>query len=219
VVRTLHRLARDRSVVRVIAALVVGLIVAFAVGATAGLEFALAGWIAAAATYVVWTWLVVWGMDPATTAAHATREDPTRLVTEVIVVCASLASLGGVGYLLMAGSAKGGEAIAAAAVGVISVAAAWFSVHTLFTLHYARLYYSDKPGGIDFKAKDEEPCYTDFAYVAFTVGMTYQVSDTDIQARPIRAAVLRQALLSYLLGAVVLAVTINLIAGLGTAGH
>ena len=212
-------MARDRSVVRVIAALVVGLIVALAVGATFGWEFALAGWIAAAATYVVWTWLVVSGLDPATTAAHATREDPTRFVTEVIVVSASFASLGGVGYLLMAGSANGGEAIAAAAVGVISVAAAWFSVHTLFTLHYARLYYSDTPGGIDFKSKDEEPCYIDFAYVAFTVGMTYQVSDTDVQARPIRASVLRQALLSYLLGAVILAVTINLIAGLGTASH
>jgi uncharacterized membrane protein len=52
--------------------------------------------------------------------------------------------------------------------------------------------------------------------VAYTVGMTYQVSDTEICLRSIRATVLRHAMLSYLLGAVVLAVTINLIAGLGS---
>jgi uncharacterized membrane protein len=52
--------------------------------------------------------------------------------------------------------------------------------------------------------------------VAYTVGMTYQVSDTEIELRSIRSTVLRHAMLSYLLGAVVLAVTINLIAGLGS---
>ena len=60
-----------------------------------------------------------------------------------------------------------------------------------------------------------EPRFRDFAYLAYTVGMTYQVSDTEIGQTSIRATVLRHALLSYLLGAVVLAVTINLIAGLG----
>ena len=99
-------------------------------------------------------------------------------------------------------------------VGVLTVGASWFAVHTLFTVHYARLYYSDEPGGIDFH-DPEPPCFHDFAYLAYTVGMTYQVSDTEIGLRSIRATVLRHALLSYLLGAVVLAVTINLIAGLG----
>ena len=53
-------------------------------------------------------------------------------------------------------------------------------------------------------------------YLAYTIGMTFQVSDTEIGSPAIRATVLRHALLSYLLGAVVLAVTINLIAGLGS---
>ncbi len=88
-------------------------------------------------------------------------------------------------------------------------------MHTLFTVHYARLYYSDEPGGINFH-DPEPPCFRDFAYVAYTVGMTYQVSDTEIGLRSIRGTVLRHAMLSYLLGAVVLAVTINLIAGLGS---
>jgi uncharacterized membrane protein len=88
-------------------------------------------------------------------------------------------------------------------------------VHTLFTVHYARLYYSDVPGGINFH-DPEPPRFRDFAYLAYTVGMTYQVSDTEIGLTSIRATVLRHARLSYPLGGVVLAVTINLIAGLGS---
>ena len=90
----------------------------------------------------------------------------------------------------------------------------WFAVHTVFTLRYARLYYSHPPGGIDFN-QSEAPTYSDFAYLAFTIGMAYQVSDTDLQTRKIRATALQHSLLSYLLGAVILAMTINLIIGLG----
>ncbi|MGO9510153.1 MAG: DUF1345 domain-containing protein, partial [Mycobacterium sp.] len=119
-----------------------------------------------------------------------------------------------VGYVVAAGSRSGADALEAAIVGILTVAASWFAVHTLFTVHYARLYYIDDPGGINFH-DPEPPRFRDFAYVAFTVGMTYQVSDTEIGSMAIRATVLRHALLSYLFGAVVLAVTINLIAGLG----
>jgi uncharacterized membrane protein len=155
-------------------------------------------------------------MDPPRTASHATREDPTRAATDLIVISASLASLVGVGYLLSAGSKTGGDADVAAAVGIASVAAAWLVVHTVFTLRYARLYYLNGSSGIDFN-QDEQPAYVDFAYLAFTIGMTYQVSDTDLKTRTIRATALRQALLSFVLGAVILATTINLVAGLSNS--
>ena len=61
------------------------------------------------------------------------------------------------------------------------------------------------------------PRYVDFAYLAFTIGMTFQVSDTDLQTPAIRATALRHALLSYLFGAVIVATTVNLVAGLGTS--
>ena len=80
-------------------------------------------------------------------------------------------------------------------------------------LRYARLYFDGTPGGVDFGDTDA-PRYTDFAYLAFTLGMTYQVSDTTLQTSPFRVLALRQALLSYLFGAVILAATINLVAGL-----
>lgn len=195
--------------------MVLGSAVAFAVGNTVGWRFALAGWISTAAVYVCWTWLIVGRMDAKETRRYATREDPTRWIADVVIVTASIASLGGVGYVVAAGSRSGAEAIAAAIVGIVTVAASWVAVHTLYTVHYARLYYSGEPGGINFH-DPEPPRFRDFAYVAFTVGMTYQVSDTEIGLTSIRATVLRHALLSYLLGAVVLAVTINLIAGLSS---
>ncbi|AOS93569.1 DUF1345 domain-containing protein [Mycobacterium intracellulare] len=205
---------RDTVGARIVVAAVLGVAVALGVGNTVGWRFALAGWVVTAGVYVVWTRLILGGMDADQTREYATREDPTRWASDAVVVSASVASLGGVGYVVAAASRSGPGAVEAAVVGILTVAASWFAVHTLFTVHYARLYYSDEPGGINFH-DPEPPRFRDFAYVAFTVGMTYQVSDTEIGLTSIRATVLRQALLSYLLGAVVLAVTINLIAGLG----
>jgi uncharacterized membrane protein len=194
-------------------AVLIGVVAALAVSTVAGRYAPVAAWIGTATSYLVWTWIVVGRMDAGQTRSHATREDPSQSVTDTILLLASVASLAGVGYLLLAESAHGHDAESAAAVGIGSVVAAWLIVHTVFTLRYARLYYLDRAGGIDFN-QDEPPCYIDFAYLAFTLGMTYQVSDTDLQTRDIRATALRQALLSYLLGAVILATTINLIAGL-----
>jgi uncharacterized membrane protein len=202
---------------RVGVALLVGAVAAVAVATVAARYVPVAAWIATAASYLIWTWIVVGRMTATDTRDHATREDPTQPVTDIILLLASVASLAGVGYLLIAESASGAAATIAAAVGVGSVVAAWLIVHTVYTMRYARLYYADPPGGIDFN-QDEPPCYLDFAYLAFTLGMTYQVSDTDLQTREIRGTALRHALLSYLLGAVILATIINMIAGLGSHG-
>jgi uncharacterized membrane protein len=212
---SLVKLFRDTVAVRISIAVLLGITVALVVGNTAGWKFAIAGWVTAAGVYVVWTQLILFGMDADQTCRWATREDPTRWVADVVILSASVASLGGVGYVVAAGSRSGTGALAAAAIGILTVASSWFAVHTLYTVHYARLYYTGEPGGINFH-DPEPPRFRDFAYVAFTVGMTYQVSDTEIGLTSIRATVLRQALVSYLLGAVVLAVTINLIAGLGS---
>ena len=213
--KSVVELFRDTVAVRISVAVALGVTVAVAVGHTVGWRFALVGWITAAGVYVAWTQLILHGMDADQTRRWVTREDPTRWVADVVILSASVASLGGVGYVVAAGAHSGAVALAAAVVGVLTVAASWFAVHTLFTVHYARLYYSDEPGGINFH-DPEPPRFRDFAYVAFTVGLTFQVSDTEICLTSIRATVLRHALLSYLLGAVVLAVTINLIAGLGS---
>ena len=97
---------------------------------------------------------------------------------------------------------------------VASIVLAWSTVHTVYTLRYAHLYYRVKDGGVDFN-DSASPCYVDFAYLALTVGMTFQVSDTDLQTTAFRHLALRHALLSYFFGVLIIATTINLIAGLG----
>src|SRR6476646_3380088 len=204
------------TVCRVGTAVVVGVVAAVVIGVTAGVKYAPpAGWLVTAIIYLAWTWALIRHMTAPQTREHACRrheEDATRGWSHAIMLLASIASLAGVGYLLLAETSKSGD-VAAAVVGILSVAASWFAVHTEFTLRYARLYYTGPSDGIDFH-QDGGPRYADFAYVAFTIGMTYQVSDTDLNARNIRATALGQAMLSFLLGAIILAVTINLVAGL-----
>ena len=175
----------------------------------------LLGWMAAGVVFMTWMWLTIWPMDAPSTARHAGREDPGRAVTDVAVLLAAVASLGAVALFLLAGGPGSDHTDAAiqAALSVGSVALAWGIVHTIFTTRYARLYYTGTDGGIDYN-EDDAPRYSDFAYLAFTIGMTFQVSDTDLKTKHIRATALRHALLSYLFGAVVLAATINLVAGL-----
>ncbi len=171
-------------------------------------------WDVTVVVILTWTWVTVGGLDAAGTAKVATREDESRRETRLLLLAAALASLVGVGLAVFkAKSETGALDTALTAGGVITVILSWALVHSLFALRYARLYYSDHLGGIDFKS-DDAPDYRDFAYVAFTVGMTFQVSDTDIQSRPIRRTVLRHALLSYLFGTVIIALAINILAGL-----
>jgi uncharacterized membrane protein len=99
------------------------------------------------------------------------------------VLIASVASLITVGIVLAeAQNAQGAARLLLVALGVASVVVAWLVVHTIFALRYAELYYSDKPGGVEFDGTPE-PSYQDFAYLAFTLGMTFQVSDNGAQAR------------------------------------
>jgi uncharacterized membrane protein len=150
-----------------------------------------------------------------TTERIARAEDASPTAAEGVLVGAGAASLVAVAFTL----AAAGDAVAPArglltALAIASVALAWISVHTVWVLRYARLYYSPPHGGIDFGA--EEPGYADFAYLALTIGMTFQVSDTDLRARRIRRAALHHALLSYLFGTVIVAITVSTVAGLVT---
>ncbi len=176
------------------------------------------GWVAGAAVFCTWVWVQTWPLPPGQTAAHATGEDPNRALRELIVLGASVASLGALGLLLVYAHQVGGlTRVMLALLALVSVAVSWFSVHTIFMLRYARLYYAEPAGGIDFN-QDEPPGYRDFAYLALTIGMTFQVADTNLRNSAVRSTVLQHALLSYLFGAIILATAINLIVSLGTAG-
>lgn len=196
----------------------VGLAVAVLTGLLGAWRYAaLVGWDATAATFSGWVWAAIAPMSPKQTADHCGREDPGQAQADALVLLASVASLLAVGVVLVAANSAHGSArwlLAGLAAG--SVGLSWLLAHTLFTLRYARIYHSSG-GGVDFN-QTGPPRYMDFAYLAFTIGMTFQVSDTSIKASSIRGAALRHALLSYLFGAVILATTVNFIVSLSSSG-
>jgi len=174
----------------------------------------LLGWDVAVLIYLAWTWGAVQGLDPEVTAQLAKREDPSTPVADLVVIGAGTAMLAAVGFALAkAGEATGGMKAFLVTLGLVSVVLSWAVVHTVFALKYARAYYSEPAGGIEFN-ENEPPNYIDFAYYAFTIGMTFQVADTNITSRAVRRTTLHHALLSYLFGSVLLGLVINVVATL-----
>lgn len=193
-----------------------GLLAAIAAGLAGG-SAAVAvsvGWCVLASVVCGWVWALIGRKNAAETRKHARTDDFSRPIADLLLVSASVASLVAVAFtLVQAGRDHGTAKVLLVALVVLTVASAWASVHTIYAVRYGDLYYRDPVGGIDFNEK-EPPDYLDFAYLALTIGMTFQVSDTDIQVREIRRTAVRHALLSYLFGAVIVAVTINVVASL-----
>jgi uncharacterized membrane protein len=202
--------ARTRVGVAVIAGLAVfGVAALFAAWQVA----VLAGWSTAGLVFVVWAVGALWALDGKRTAEVATREDSSRALADLLLLSAATGSLVAIGVgLLKAGSSKGAAQALITALAVLTVATSWAVVHTVYALRYARIYYTEG-GGVDFP-EDDNPDYRDFAYLALTLGMTFQVSDTDLTSKSIRRTATRHALLSYLFGAVILGVVINVVASL-----
>ncbi len=174
----------------------------------------LAAWDSTVLVYGLWVWLTVWSMSPLETKSHAVTENPGRAVADIILVIASVASLAAVIVLVIdASNSTGATKLMEIVLGLVSIVLSWSMVHTTYMLKYARAYYGRPEGGVNFNENDS-PRYTDFAYLAFTLGMTFQVSDTDLQTKEIRATALKHALLSYLFGTVIIATTINTLASL-----
>jgi uncharacterized membrane protein len=205
--------SRERRVLLLM--LAIGILAAAVAGLLGEWGYApVAGWCAAALTFCFVTWASTRNRDADQTAAMAARDDPSPTATDLLILMANLASLIAVAYLLVqANSAHGVRQALLAALAVASVAISWALIHILYMLRYAVLYYSGSVGGIDFNQEDL-PRYSDFAYLAFTVGMTYQISDTNLQSTQIRAAVLRHGVLSFIFGSMILATMVNLVAGL-----
>ena len=173
----------------------------------------LVGWAVAASGLLVWVWRISWPRDSEGTKRLAEEEGQTR-VTDTVVLGAAVASLAAVVEALVRSGSGDAVGVATVVLGVLVVILSWALVNTVFALKYARLYYSGGDGGIEF-GQEEPPAYSDFAYVAFTVGMSFAVPDTQIVDTSIRKVGLGHALLSYLFGTVVIAVAVNLVTNLG----
>ena len=216
--RKVARIAPRRAVARTAIALAVG----GAIGLALSLRYStpvavLGGWNAAGLTLLALAWLIIATADARMTGERAAREDPGRTAVTVLVILASLA-----GVLAVTVLVRKPEAIAPTqelelvAFCLLTVMVSWTLTHTAFTLRYAHLYYrEDKEGvgGAEFPG-GARPDYLDFAYLAFTVGMTFQVSDTAVSGKHIRHTVLVHAMLSFLYMTAILAFLLNLVAGI-----
>jgi uncharacterized membrane protein len=197
-------------------------LIAMGTGVLAGLAVGRAGeweltpvvaWSVATAVALVWVWRIIWPQDPDGTERLAEHEAKSR-TTDSVVLVASVASLGAIVLAIVHASDSSSQAIGPVLLSIVAAVLSWALVNTVFALKYARLYYVDEDGGIDFKC-DRPPGYSDFAYMAFTVGMAFAVSDTEPTDSVIRKTVLGHALLSYVFGTGILATAINLITNLG----
>jgi uncharacterized membrane protein len=186
--------------------------------ATAWALFPIVAWDITALVYAVWVWRMSWKLNPEETAQAAVPQDPTRRAADFLALTAAVASLVAVGFILgRAANSQGAEQGWLAGLGVVSVVISWTVVHTVFTLRYARLYYTETDSGIEF-GEEEEPAYSDFAYVAFTVGMASQVADTELCGREMRKTALYHSLLAFLFATGIVATAINLVSNLGQSG-
>lgn len=174
------------------------------------------GWTVAALVYNFSVWAAIAPMDHLRTSTHAQAEDPGQRISDLLILLAAVGSLAAVVLVIVGSKDLSGSArFLLAMLAMTCTAMSWLMVHTLFTLRYAEVYYEGEPGGINFN-QEEPPQYTDIAYMAFSIGMTYQVSDTNITTRRMRSVALRHSLLSFVFGTGILATTINLVVSLAS---
>jgi uncharacterized membrane protein len=200
---------------RLLVCLLGGLAVAVAVG-VAGLPglSVLAGWSVTSAGVLFWVWWVSWPQDAPGTKRAAEEEGDHSWATDTVVLVGAVAGLVAVVEALIRSNSRDTVAVVTVLLSLLTVVLSWALVNTVFALKYARLYYAGGDGGIDFH-QERPPTYSDFAYLAFTVGMSFAVSDTDVGDPDVRKVALGHALLSFLFGTFVIAVAINVVTNLG----
>ena len=175
-------------------------------------------WIAFAVTFISTSTIVFYKMPISEISKIANEEDGSRLFVLIIILISSFASMFTV-LLLMISDEMTDHKTLSVIMSVIGMIVSWTLVHTLFTFHYANMYYFKQD---DNKSINEpllfpgklKPNYLDFAYFSFVIGMTFQVSDVEINSPMIRRTALAHGLLSFAFNTFVVALTINLIAGI-----
>jgi uncharacterized membrane protein len=170
---------------------------------------ALLGWCVATLAYCVPIYLTMRRASPETLRIRAERMDESEAAVLSASIVAALASLGGVTWFLaMYRPLDPWEAV----LPLLTIVLSWTFIHVAFAVRYAHEYWQAQQG-IAFPG-DEEPLFSDFLYLAFTIGMTFQTSDVSFTSRSLRRVVLAHALVSFLFNVVIIAAAVNLAAGL-----
>jgi uncharacterized membrane protein len=176
-------------------------------------------WDAFALSFILTSWIVFFTRSVPEIVRQANKEDGSRVYLMMSILLSSFAGMFAVLLLMISKDQTPGRQIISVILSITGMMLSWIMVHTIFTFHYAHLYYDkgkdDTPESTALEFPNEKcPDYIDFAYFAFVIGMTFQVSDVEISSRKIRRTALAHGLLAFALNTFVVALTINLIAGL-----
>lgn len=169
--------------------------------------------------FLGFTWSLMLKATPDWMRQLAKRQDEGRVFILGSITGAAFVSLLAIGFLLKDSKNVPPEILVwHLGLAFFTIVGSWLLVHTIFALHYAHGYYQDSTtnadqGGLDFP-DDREPDYWDFFYFSFVIGMTSQVSDVEISSRQLRRLALLHGILSFFFNTTLLAMSINIIAGL-----
>ena len=212
------RIAQNHS--RLIAAFVIGIVLSLVLPrAWPTVTRLLIGWNVSCALYLVLAFQVISQFDLASVRRRACEEDEGGLAVLVLTVSAAIASLIAIVVELGPLQSKSGEThLFSFGLAATTILLSWAFIHLIFALHYAHQYYGegDSGTGLDFPGDERvnKPDYWDFLYFSFVIGMTFQVSDVQVEDHGLRRLVLAHGVVAFLFNVIILAVTINIIAGL-----
>jgi uncharacterized membrane protein len=177
-------------------------------------------WDVFAVAMITMSWLLFFNTTAAQQREIVKRQDDDIRVIFGIVLIAVCISLIATVLLILSTDESVFDRDLRTIVTLAAVTASWILLHTIFTIRYAHLYHNyDNPeagiegGGIDFP-NAEKPDYIDFAYFSFVIGMTFQVSDVTISSKMVRRYVLMHSLISFVFNTIIVALTVNVIAGI-----
>jgi uncharacterized membrane protein len=197
------------------------------------LYLALSGWTGAAAgvliafdggalTFLGTVWVMMGRATPDSMRRRAEIEDEGRNTVLILGAAAATGNLLTIVFAL--NSVKNLPPDLAAfrvALAAATILLSWFFMNTIFALHYAHGYYGDSDPSSEYKRKgglgfpdNPEPDYWDFLYFSFVIGMTFQVSDVAVEDHSLRRIVLAHSVIAFFFNVVVVALTINIVAGL-----
>ncbi|PMB51010.1 hypothetical protein CEN40_00290 [Fischerella thermalis CCMEE 5205] len=177
----------------------------------------LSAWSAGVLCFVVLAWFMMFDATPGKTRYRAQCQEADHLAVFLLVVCVAFISLFAIAFVL----AKHKDSFTLpVALSIMAIFSSWVLMQTMFALNYAAFYYrsndssleGEAMGGLEF-SNIEFPCYLDFLYFTFTLGMTSQTSDTKITSSAMRRLSLGHTIMSFFFYSVVIALTVSMISG------
>ncbi len=182
------------------------------------LTHAMIGWDTFSLCMIIMTWITFSITTSQQIREQSKVQDSSRTTIFVIILISTLASFFAVLLLLVTKKQFQSAEIPHLIIAIAGMILSWFLIHTIFTLRYAHIFYGDDEdknshaAGLEFPG-DKKPDYLDFAYFSFVLGMTFQVSDVEITSKRLRKLAMWHGLLSFGYNTIMIALTINLIAG------